>query len=124
MKHAPGFLALVDSARANIREIAAQDAADAVIDGRATLVDVREDHEVAIGRIPGATLLGRGILERDIEARFPDKDKGLILVCGGGFRSALAADSLQRMGYRDVWSLAGGVRAWQDAALPWEPCGC
>lgn len=124
MKHAPGFLALVESVRPHIRECSARDAADALIAGTAVLIDVREDQEVAQGRIPQAKHLGRGILERDVEARFPDKDARLILVCGGGFRSALAADALQRMGYRDVWSLAGGVRAWQDAALPWEPCGC
>ena len=124
MKHAPGFLALVERIRPHIREVSAQEAADALVSGGATLIDVREDRELAAGRIPGAVHLGRGILERDVEAAFPDPKATLILVCGGGYRSALAADALQTMGYSDVRSLAGGVRAWQDAGLPWEPCGC
>jgi rhodanese-related sulfurtransferase len=124
MEHAPGFLALVDAIRPNISEISAREAADALVAGTAILLDVREDGEVAVGRIPGATHLGRGVLERDVEGRFPDPATPLILVCGGGFRSALAAHTLQTMGYLHVASLAGGVRAWQDEGLPWEPCAC
>ncbi|MGH7481729.1 MAG: rhodanese-like domain-containing protein [Longimicrobiales bacterium] len=84
------------------------------------LIDVREDHEWAQGRIPGATHLGKGILERDIEARFPDLDEELVLYCGGGFRSALAADALRAMGYTRVSSLAGGFRGWTESGRPAE----
>jgi rhodanese-related sulfurtransferase len=82
------------------------------------LLDVREDHEWAAGHLPGAQHLGRGILERDIEGIAPNLEQPLVLYCGGGFRSALAADSLQQMGYRRVYSLAGGFRGWKDSGLP------
>jgi rhodanese-related sulfurtransferase len=84
------------------------------------LIDVREDNEWAAGHARGAVHLGRGVIERDIEARIPDKNAELILYCGGGFRSALSADNLQKMGYTNVSSMAGGWRAWQAAGLPTE----
>ncbi len=119
--HSPGFLRVTEAARARVEEVdlAASDA----LRGASPpwiLVDVREDAEWAAGRIPGAVHLGRGVLERDVEARFPDPATPLILYCGGGFRSALAAASLQDMGYTRVVSLVGGVRAWQDAGRPWD----
>jgi len=77
-----------------------------------TIIDVREDHEVQKGIIPGAIHLGRGILERDIESKISDKDTEIVLYCGGGYRSALAADNLQKMGYTNIWSLDGGIKAW------------
>jgi rhodanese-related sulfurtransferase len=116
VKHNPGFLAIVDEARARVREI---DLAglDRLPPGY-TLVDVREDHEWAAGHVPGAVHLGRGILERDAESRWPDPATRLVLYCGGGYRSALAADNLQKMGFRDVLSLDGGWRAWTAAGRP------
>lgn len=122
MQHNPGFLALVDDAKTRVREI---DVA-AVLALRAAgtafwLVDVREDREWELGHMPGAVHLGRGVLERDVETVIPDKHARIVLTCGGGYRSALAADNLQRMGYADVTSLAGGWRAWKDAGAPVEP---
>lgn len=84
------------------------------------LIDTREDHEWERGHVAGARHLGRGVLERDIEKAIPDKDREIVLYCGGGFRSALAADNLQRMGYRHVYSLAGGWKAWVGAGGPTE----
>jgi rhodanese-related sulfurtransferase len=81
-------------------------------------VDVREDHEWVEGRLPGAVHVGRGILERDIEKQISDYAAKVVLYCGGGYRSALAADNLQKMGYSQVFSLAGGIRAWRDQSLP------
>jgi rhodanese-related sulfurtransferase len=113
MAHSPRFLDLVNDAKSRVREVdlatilAWREAGQAF-----TLLDVREESEWAEDRIPGAVYLGRGILERDVEATCPDPDARLVLYCGGGFRSALAGDSLQRMGYGDVWSLAGGIKAW------------
>jgi rhodanese-related sulfurtransferase len=112
--HNPGFVALVDDAKTRIREIAAEDCRD--LDG--LLVDTREDHEWDAAHAAGATHLSRGILERDIETVVPDKSTKIVLYCGGGYRSALSADSLAKMGYTNVWSLAGGWRAWQEAGLP------
>ena len=86
----------------------------------ANLIDVREDREFEDGHAAGATHLGRGIIERDIVGKFPEKSAELILYCGGGFRSALAADNLQKMGYTSVFSMAGGWRAWKDAGAPTE----
>lgn len=85
-----------------------------------TLLDVREDHEWQAGHLPGAEHLGKGIIERDIEERFPDVDAELILYCGGGFRSALAAETLQKMGYTNVISMDGGFRGWKEAGYPIE----
>jgi rhodanese-related sulfurtransferase len=119
--HSPGFLALVRSARARINEISLEDyrrregSGDGLV-----LIDVREDHEWDRGRIPGAMHLGRGIIERDIERTFADKNTPLVLYCGGGYRSALACDHLQQMGYTNVQSLAGGFREWVGAGLPVE----
>lgn len=119
MGHSPGFLAVVEKAKENIKECSIDDVRR-IIDtkGSIFLVDVREDHEWAHGRLPTAMHLGRGIIERDVETRIPDKDATIILYCGGGFRSALAAESLVKMGYQDVTSMAGGVRAWKEAKYP------
>jgi rhodanese-related sulfurtransferase len=116
MKHSPGFLKLVANARKRIREISVRDVKRKLATHEDfLLIDIREEHEWAEGHIAGATYSGRGILERDIEARFPDKKKEIVLYCGGGFRSALSAESLQKMGYRNVFSMAGGWRAWKKA---------
>ena len=119
--HSPGFLAIVRDARSRVREFTIEDYVRRMEAGESwVLIDVREDNEWEAGRIPGAIHLGRGILERDIEERFPDKDAPLVLHCGGGYRSALAADNLQKMGYRNVASLDGGFRGWVAADLPVE----
>ena len=117
--HNPGFLELVNDAKTRVKEI---DIAgyQAMQDQPHVLVDTREDHEWAAGRAAGAVHLSKGIIERDIEQRVPDKQTTLVLYCGGGFRSALAGDALQKMGYRSVLSLAGGWRAWTGAGLPVE----
>ncbi|MBI4424857.1 MAG: sulfurtransferase [Elusimicrobia bacterium] len=121
MDHSPRFLALVEDAKSRVREIGPSDLKARAAKGeRLLLVDVREDHEWEKGRIPGARHLGRGVLERDIEKEVADLDRELILYCGGGFRSALAADSLQKMGYRRVLSLSGGFRTWVDSGNPIE----
>ncbi len=112
--HNPGFVALVDEAKTRIREITAGECRK--LD--ALLIDTREDHEWEDGHAAGATHLSRGILERDIETVVPDKSAKIVLYCGGGYRSALSADSLGKMGYTNVWSLAGGWRAWLEAGLP------
>lgn len=117
MDHSPGFLALVDAARPRVREIGIAEA-KARLDAGVCLVDIREDTEWALGHIRGAVHLGKGIIERDIEAAVPDKGADLILYCGGGFRSVLAADALRCMGYRNVVSMAGGWREWVAAGYP------
>lgn len=120
MAHNPGFLSLVEAARARIREIGVAEAAQAAADPARprAVVDVREDHEWDAGHPAGAVHLGRGILERDVETVFPDRGAPLALLCGGGYRSALAAAVLQDMGYTDVVSVAGGWKAWVAAGLP------
>ena len=118
MKHSAGFLNLVNDAKSRVREVSVADTLHAVNGGSARLVDVREDNEWAAGHAKGAEHLSRGIIERDIETVVPDKDEELILYCGGGFRAALAADSLQKMGYTNVASMAGGWRAWLEANAP------
>jgi rhodanese-related sulfurtransferase len=121
MKHSPGFLQLCNEARSQIREVTIADVKARLDRGETFhLVDVREDGEFAVDRVPGARHLGRGILERDIEQTIPDKDADIVLYCGGGFRSALAALSLQKMGYARVASMDGGIRAWREAGLPIE----
>lgn len=115
--HSPGFLAIVDEAKSRVHEVDVHETMSAMA-GEARLIDVREDNEWEACRARGAEHLGRGIIERDIEALVPDKDDYLILYCGGGYRAALAADSLQRMGYTNVHSMAGGWRAWLDAGAP------
>ncbi len=120
MKHAPGFERLCAEALGNVREIGAEAAAHLVADTGHVLVDVREESEWRAGHAAGAVHLGKGVIERDIEARFPDPTVHLMLICGGGYRSALAAESIARMGYCNVDSVAGGWRAWLAAGLPIE----
>ena len=122
MDHTPGFLKLVDEARARVREIDVEQARARQAAG-ARLIDVREDLEYAAGHAAGAEHLGKGVIERDAERRIPDPDPEVVLYCGGGYRSALAADALQRMGYTNVWSMAGGWRAWTAAGAPVETPG-
>ena len=117
--HLPGFLAIVDDAKARVRELSVAETVKAV-QGDARLIDVREDNEWEACHARGAEHVGKGIIERDIETVAPDKDSELILYCGGGYRAALAADSLQRMGYTNVSSMAGGWRAWLEAGAPTE----
>lgn len=117
MDHTPSFLRLVESIRPHIHEIPVATALARHSAG-AHLIDVREDSEWAIGHAAGAEHLGKGVIERDIETRIPDPTTELLLYCGGGFRSALAADVLQRMGYTNVHSIAGGWRAWHAAGAP------
>lgn len=120
MDHSEGFLRLVANVRVRIKEVGALEAHDRQLTGSARLIDVREDHEWTEAHAQGAVHLGKGIIERDIEKEVPDKDSEIILYCGGGYRSALAVDALQQMGYRNVLSLAGGWRAWKEAGLPVE----
>ena len=121
MKHTPGFLKLVDDAKSRIRQIDIEGYKKMVAaQAPHVLVDTREDREWADGHVAGAVHLSKGIIERDIEATYPDKATGLVLYCGGGFRSALAADNLQRMGYTNVVSLDGGWRVLKESGLPTE----
>lgn len=121
MRHSARFLALVADAKSRIQETGVDDVrADRDAGNPFTLVDTREESEWSAARAEGATHLGKGVIERDIENAVPDLDAKIVLYCGGGYRSALAADALQRMGYRNVHSLAGGWRAWQAAELPVE----
>lgn len=119
MKHARGFLALVQEVMPRIREIGTGEVM-AMLERKDNflLVDVREDCEWDAGRIPGAVHMGRGIIERDIEDKVPDKAATLVLYCGGGYRSALAADNLQKMGYTQVFSMRGGWREWTEKNYP------
>ncbi|MFN8641005.1 MAG: rhodanese-like domain-containing protein [Candidatus Binatia bacterium] len=121
MKHSPGFLALVDDARTRVRECTVDDV-KAMLDRGETfaLLDVREESEWAKGHLPGARHLGKGVIERDIEHAVPDHGARLVLYCGGGFRSALAADALQKMGYTNVISMDGGWSAWKAKQYPVE----
>ena len=117
--HSPRFLAIVESVRPGVREISRADVAARLGSGF-HLLDVREESEYAADHLPGARHLGKGILERDIEVTVPDPGAEIVVYCGGGFRSALAADSLRRMGYTNVWSMAGGIRGWRDDGRPLE----
>tara|TARA_B100000965_G_C19209678_1_gene591061 strand:- start:76 stop:450 length:375 start_codon:yes stop_codon:yes gene_type:complete len=120
-KHNPGFLQLVEAAKERIREATVAEVLAWRAEGKPFhLVDVREDHEFEHDRCAGALHLGKGILERDVETRLPNKEGLIVLYCGGGYRSALSADALQQMGYREVRSLAGGIRAWRAADAPLE----
>ena len=119
-QHSPGFLRIVEDAKTRVREVSVNDTRDALAKGRARLIDVREDNEWSEAHAAGAEHLGKGIIERDIEKFAPEKSSELILYCGGGYRAALAADMLQRMGYTNVWSMSGGWRAWQEAGAPIE----
>jgi len=118
LKHSPEFLKLVDDARSRVREVNVDAAQKKVESGEARLIDVREESEWEAGHARGAEHIGKGVIERDIEQRVPDKNTALILYCGGGFRSALATDNLQKMGYTNVLSMSGGWRAWQAAGAP------
>jgi len=119
--HNPGFLALVNDAKSRIREIDIAEYQRLAASGQPhLLIDTREDSEWAAGHAAGAMHLGKGIIERDIESKVPRKDATLVLYCGGGYRSALAADALQRMGYRNAISLDGGWRAYLASGLPVE----
>ena len=118
-QHPEGFLNLVNDAKKRIKEEDFRETKRRLDVGeKMVLVDTREDAEWDRGHIPGAIHLGKGIIERDIEKTIPDKDTKIILYCGGGFRSALAADNLQKMGYRNVISMDGGWRGWIDAGFP------
>jgi rhodanese-related sulfurtransferase len=117
--HSPGFIRIVDDARSRIRELNVQQVKHKLDAGeRFHLVDVREESEFAAGRLPEAIHLGKGVIERDIEQAIPDHDAEIVLYCGGGYRSALAADNLQKMGYTNVWSMDGGWRGWTEAGYP------
>jgi rhodanese-related sulfurtransferase len=117
--HPPRFLKIVDDARSRIQETTV-DAVKAKLDGggKVLLIDVREESEFAKDHLPSAIHLGKGIIERDIEARVPELTTPMVLYCGGGFRSALAADNLQKMGYRAVISMDGGIREWREKGYP------
>jgi rhodanese-related sulfurtransferase len=119
MQHAPGFLKIVDDARSRVKETTVDEVKKRLDRGeKFMLVDVREESEFAKDHLPGAVHLGKGVIERDIEARLPDANTELILYCGGGFRSALAADNLQKMGYKNVISMDGGIREWREKNYP------
>ena len=120
MEHSAAFLKLVDDAKSRIREVSVEEARQKLQAGRARLIDVREESEWSAGHALGAEHVGRGIIERDIEKRIPDRNSEVILYCGGGFRSALSADNLQKMGYSNVSSMAGGWRAWKESGGPIE----
>ena len=119
MEHTKEFLEIAEDARSRIKEVSVEEALKR-IENSADLIDVREDNEWNDGQARGAVHLGRGIIERDIIGKFPDKNTELILYCGGGYRSVLAADNLQKMGYTNVLSMAGGWTAWKEANAPIE----
>lgn len=119
MQHAPGFLKLVNEARARVKEVSIDETRQRLAqDPKVVLMDVREDHEWQAGHAAQAVHLGKGILERDLERLYPNPDTEIIMYCGGGFRSALTADAAQRMGYRRVSSLIGGYKALVEAKWP------
>ncbi len=118
-QHPPRFLKIVDDARSRIRETNVEEVKRRMDRGeKFLLIDVREETEFAKDHLPGAIHLGKGIIERDIEQRVPELDREMILYCGGGFRSALAADNLQKMGYSNVISMDGGIRDWREKKYP------
>ena len=119
MDHSKEFLMIAEAAKSRVTEISVEETLGRVKNA-ANLIDVREDNEWNEAHAAGATHIGRGVIERDIVGKFPDKDAQLILYCGGGYRSALAADNLQKMGYTNVLSMAGGWTAWQEADAPTE----
>jgi rhodanese-related sulfurtransferase len=120
-KHSTRFLQIVSDAKTRIKELTVDDVKTRLERGaKFTLVDVREDHEWVAGHLPQAMHLGKGILERDAETQLPDPSAEIVLYCGGGFRSALAADALQKMGYTNVWSMDGGFRGWKEAGYQLE----
>jgi rhodanese-related sulfurtransferase len=120
-RHAPGFLKLVEDARSRVRECSVTEVKRWLDTGEPfLLVDVREESEYAAGRLPGAVHIGKGVIERDIETKVPDPGTRLVLYCGGGYRSALAADALQKMGYTNVISMDGGWRGWTEKGFAVE----
>ena len=119
MKHSPRFLKIVDDAKSRIEQTTVDEVKNRMDEGDTfLLVDVREESEFAKDHLPGAVHMGKGVIERDIEARVPDLNAELVLYCGGGFRSALAADNLQKMGYTNVISMDGGIREWREKRYP------
>jgi len=121
MKHSEGFLKLVNDAKSRVREVSVAGTRERMeTDNSIRLIDVREDHEWSDAHASGAEHLGKGIIERDIEVSVPDKSTEVILYCGGGYRSALVADVLQNMGYTNVFSMAGGWKAWKESGAPIE----
>ena len=121
MKHNPGFLKLVEHAKQRVRECSVAEVKAWLDRGvRFHFIDVREDHEFIKDHARGARHLGKGVLERDIESVVPEKHDSIVLYCGGGYRSALAADALRQMGYGNVLSMEGGIRTWREAGYPLE----
>jgi rhodanese-related sulfurtransferase len=119
--HTPGFLKLVEAAKGRVREVSVEEVVSKQKRGELFhFVDVREESEWAAGHARGATHIGKGVIERDVEERIPNKSDLVVLYCGGGFRSALAGEALQAMGYANVLSMAGGIRSWREAGLPEE----
>ena len=119
MQHTPRFLKIVNDAKSRVKETTVDEVKQKLDHGdKVLLVDVREESEFAKDHLPGAIHLGKGVIERDIEARVPDVKTPMILYCGGGFRSAMAADNLQKMGYTNVLSMDGGVREWREKNYP------
>ncbi len=117
--HSPGFLAIVADAKSRIQQCTIDEFCARLQQGdRFVVIDTREDNEWAKGHLPGAHHMSKGVIERDIEAAVPDKDAPIVLYCGGGFRSALTADNLQKMGYTNVTSMDGGWRGWNEKGLP------
>jgi rhodanese-related sulfurtransferase len=118
-KHSPRFLQIVEDAKKRVREVTV-DQVKAKLEGAENflLIDVREESEWAKDHLPGAIHLGKGVIERDIEQRVPELNTPMVLYCGGGFRSALAADNLQKMGYTNVVSMDGGIRGWREKGFP------
>lgn len=124
MEHSPGFLKVVNEARPQVREVTIEQARERLAQNpKAILVDVREDREWEQGHAAEAVHLGRGVLERDIESRFPDRDLELIMYCGGGYRSVLAAESAKKLGYRNVLSVMGGYKGMLAAQWPMRKSG-
>ncbi len=119
MEHSKEFEQLVEAIMPNVKEVSVEETSEKIKNG-ATLIDVREDNEFAAEHAKSATHIGRGVIERDIVHKFPDKTAELILYCGGGYRSALAADNLGKMGYKNVLSMKGGWTAWKEADAPIE----
>ena len=119
MEHSAAFLKIVDEAKAHVKQVTIAEARARVeADPSVKLIDIREDREWALGHITGAEQIGKGVIERDIEGKVPDKGAVVILYCGGGFRSVLSAEALQKMGYTNVYSMAGGWREWAAAGFP------
>jgi len=119
VQHSPRFLQIVNDAKSRIQEISIDDVKEKLDNAeKFLLVDVREEREFSQDHLPGAIHLGKGVIERDIETRIPDVNAPIILYCGGGFRSAMAADNLQKMGYTNVLSMDGGVRGWRERGFP------